>query len=128
VTYDRELREQIVDAIGEDPARFLDHDLTSRKDARRLAVARIKGIERLQAVNCWKQCERALDRETRGQVMVLLDRRRDYLLEHGESDDWPRAGPDEIEPSSAETIHVDADGDPVERSRSATAKLHEVRQ
>ena len=127
MTYDAELREQIVDAIGEDPARFLDHDLVGENDARRLAVARIEGIERLQVVNCWKQCERALDRETRGQVMVLLNRRRDHLLEHGERDDWPRAESDEIREWSAETVHVDADGNRVERSRSATAKLHEVR-
>lgn len=128
MTYDAELREQIVDAVGEDPARFLDHDLVGDDDARRLAVARIEGIDRLQVLNCWKQCERALNRDTRGQVMVLLDRRRDYLMEHGERDDWSRADPDEIREWSAETVHVDADGNPVDRSRSATAKLHEVRQ
>ena len=39
-------------------------------DVRRLAVARIEGIERSQAVNCWKQCERALNRDTCEKVMV----------------------------------------------------------
>ena len=128
MTYDAELREQIVAAIDEDPARFLDHDLTSRKDARRLAVARINGIDRLQVVNCWKQCERALNRDTRGQVMVLLDRRRDYLLEHGERGDQPQRDPETIEEWSAETVYVDEDGNPVEGGRSAIAKLHGVRQ
>ncbi|WP_440989267.1 hypothetical protein [Haloarchaeobius baliensis] len=128
MTYDRELRERIVEAIGEDPARFLDHDLVGDDDARRLAVARIEGIDRLQVINCWKQCERALARDTREKVLALLDRRRDYLLEHGERGDRPRRDPETIEEWSAETIYLDADGNPVERGRSATAKLHEVRQ
>ncbi|MFC4550076.1 MULTISPECIES: hypothetical protein [Halorussus] len=78
--------------LGENPARFLDHDLVEHGSGhtdhtlQRLVFARIRGIDRLEVVNAWIAVERKLDRGPRSRVIDLLEERRAYLEEYGERD------------------------------------------
>lgn len=80
-------RRALKQELGEDPARYLDHDLANG-DGRELALARIRGLARIEVVNAWRAVERRLahqdDREPRGKILELLDEREADLQEHGE--------------------------------------------
>jgi len=127
----REQFTEIAERIGEDPARYLDSDVVERgrghttSTGRDLLFARIRGIDRLGVINAWIQVERALERGPREPVITLLERRRDWLLENGDSEDRPDG---EREPSAPkEVVFLDEDGEPYERS-SIEAKLRERRE
>jgi hypothetical protein len=93
---DRPTFPALVDAIGEDPARYLyDRD-------RWVSLARIRGIHRFEVIEAWRAVERNLashqGRDPRGWVMSALDEREAYLQEHGEFDpdvdyEEPETGP-----------------------------------
>ena len=76
--------------LGENPARFLDHDLIERGNRhtdhtlQRLVRARIRGIDRLEVVNAWIAVERKLDRGPRDRIINLLEQRKAFLEDHGE--------------------------------------------
>ena len=90
--------------LGENPARFLDHDLVERghrhtdHTLQRLVRARIRGIDRLEVVNAWIAVERKLDRGPRDQIIDLLEERKDYLEDHGERPDLRTTSLDERPP------------------------------
>ena len=91
-----EWQRRLAEKLGENPARFLDHDLVERggrhtdHTLQRLVRARIRGIDRIETVNAWIAVERKLDRGPRDLVVQLLEDRREYLEAHGER-------PDELE-------------------------------
>lgn len=86
-------RETFDDPHKDEAARFLDTKLVetgakhTSMSGRDLFVARVRGIDSLGVVNAWIQVERDLDCGPRDKVMNLLERRRDYLIEHGDRDD-----------------------------------------
>lgn len=75
------------DDIGEDPARFLDHELVTDEDMRRLVFARIRGIDTIAACRAWIAVERNLDRGPREKIIETLQARIDMLEEIGERPD-----------------------------------------
>ena len=83
------------DDIGEDPARYLDQDLTT---GRELIEARIRGIDYLATVRAWMAVERHLGRglggRPRPEVIDLLQEREAVLEAEGDRDD--RIDPDTI--------------------------------
>lgn len=111
---------RIRDQIGEDPARYLDKDLlepplmrteTVRRnhhDEVRLipdrdvapegimAIARIRGIDKLERVRAWQAVERRLGRGSDGGprefIMDALDEREQTLLEIGDRSDRIESG------------------------------------
>ncbi|WP_135830655.1 hypothetical protein [Halorussus halobius] len=100
---------KLTEDIGENPARFLDHDLveTGPEDTdhslARMVRDRISGIDRLEVIGAWRAAERRLaseqDREPRQAVLNLLDDREAFLQEHGERPrewgiQWPHELPD----------------------------------
>lgn len=121
---DRQQFQEIVDAIGEDPAQFLDHDLAADGDRRRLAIARIEGIDHLGVVNAWVQVERELDRGPRERVIELLEQRRDWLLEHGDRDDRLEDDHERAQVAPKDVVWLDEDGEPYERG-GADKRLQE---
>lgn len=88
-TRDRAEFPAIVEQIGEDPARFLDRDV-SADDLAPL----IRGIDSVERVRAWAAVERAIDRGPRREILEALDRRGDVLDEIGERAD--RAIPREV--------------------------------
>lgn len=103
--------------IGEDPARWLDCDLTARTQTRlqpdnsprkakyklvtdtdtstrgKMLRARIRGIDSLAVLRHWFEVENRLDRGPRQQVLDLLHQRADYLKEAGQRPDRLPHGP-----------------------------------
>lgn len=121
---DREQFPELVAAVNEDPARFLDHDLATEHDGRRLAIARIDAIDRLGVVNAWIQVERQLDRGPREPIIELLEQRREWILEHGGRDDRLEDGDERTPAAPKRVLWIDEDGEPYERS-SADERLEE---
>ena len=84
----REQFPQIVQEIGEDPARFLDAPLLEpdREGASPflLAKARVRGIDRVDVLQAWIDVEVALERGPREPVIALLNQRKAELGELGE--------------------------------------------
>lgn len=83
VRVDREQFPQLKDDVGEDPARFLDHDLVSSEWSA-IVEFRIRGIDRLPVLRAWLAIERRLDRGPRDYVIDLLEERERFLQEHGD--------------------------------------------
>lgn len=78
----------IKDELGEDPARWLDREMTD--EHARIVVAMIRGMRSLRRLKAWRSVEIALDRGEGGgpreDVLALLDERKLYLeQEAGES-------------------------------------------
>jgi hypothetical protein len=88
--------------IGEDPARYLDVDRVSDLE---LARARIRGIDFLDVLRCWRAVETQLhergvvSEHHRAKVMAWLDEREAELDEIGERD--ARVEPGSRTPSPA---------------------------
>ena len=87
-----EWQRRLKQKLGENPARFLDHDLVEYGNRhtdhtlQRLVQARIRGIDRLEVVNAWIAVERKLDRGPRDRIIDLLEERKAHLEDHGERD------------------------------------------
>jgi hypothetical protein len=99
--------------IGEDPARYLDVDRVSDLE---LARARIRGIDFIDVLRCWRAVvtklhERGVVSEHhRAKVMEWLDEREQELDEIGERDD--RVEPGSRTPSPAAAFEwPDRDGE-----------------
>lgn len=111
---DRERFPSLKENEGEDPARFLDQELYSDHDARQLAFARIRGIDKFSVISAWKAVERALDRGPRQRVIDELNKREETLQRIGErperTPDDPRVLPLLLPPErdSVEIEHADA--------------------
>lgn len=88
-----EWRRRLEDQIGEDPGRFLDHELVERgpshtdRTLQRLARARIRGIDRPPVARAWIAAERRLDRGPRETVLAWLEDRLAYLEDHGDREE-----------------------------------------
>ena len=121
--------------LGENPARFLDHDLVeygashTDETLQSLVTARIRGIDYLEVVNAWIAVERKLDRGPRDRVISLLEQRKAHLEENGERElpDWT------VEQcrTRAEALYEQSkratDGRHKDGSLSASQKLHRLR-
>jgi len=87
----RERVPELVERIGEDPARWLDRSLfggESDTSAPGIMIrARIRGIDDLGVLSAWKAVERRLDRGPREKVMQMLEDREQELEEIGERPD-----------------------------------------
>lgn len=117
---DRERFPQLKDDLGEDPARFLDHQLVSTEWSE-IVRSRIQGIDRLAVINAWIAIERRLERGPRDTVIDLLEQRRAWLQDHGErpeelreADDrpdryYPGGRPD---PEDVEYVRDEINGEP----------------
>lgn len=108
----REVYPHVEDAIGEDPARFLDRELD--QDALAFLESRIEGIDELDVIGAWRGVEAKLvrtpdraDGQPPGRPMVreLLQRRARELETLGQRDD---------QLSRRREIVVDDDQDDVE--------------
>lgn len=131
---DRARYPSVEDAIGEDPARFLDRDTRGRDplDALRLPIARIRGIDRLEVLARWQAVARDLDAHPA--IIDALRTRGNTLREHGER---PRRDPDpdalrkraaELAPEDPrDAVFLDEDGEEYVRS-SADTRLRRVRE
>lgn len=93
---DREVFPHVEDAVGEDPARFLDRELLDRSgpiDATGpllVLSSRINGIDRLEVIGAWQGVEERLLRTPdrgRSRVKRLTYARAEYLEEHGTRED-----------------------------------------
>jgi len=112
-TRDRERFPRAKTHIGEDPARYLDVDRVSDLE---LARARIRGIDFIEVIRCWRAVERQLhergvvSEHHRQRVMEWLDEREAELEEIGERDE--RVQHDGRTPSpAAEWSWPDRDGE-----------------
>lgn len=121
---DRQQFPELVEAINEDPAQFLDHDLDADHDQRRLAVGRIEVIDYLGVVNAWIQVERQLDRGPRDPIIELLEQRREWILEHGDRDERLEAAGERTPAPPKSVIWIDEDGEPYQRT-SAERRFQE---
>lgn len=118
-------REQFPDLredIGEDPARFLDHDLLDDVGMRDLALTRIESIDKLAVISAWRAVERRLDRQTRQAILDALDEREADLEELGERPDRLGHGP-RRPPSWFDSASESADDEP----RNAHERLQRMR-
>lgn len=108
---------RVEEEIGENPARFLDHDLLGSQGCGNLIRARIRGLDSLEAVRAWKAVERALDRDTRDKVIEMLDVREQQLQESGDRPDrlphGPRRPPEWFDSESA----IQEEGEETARER-----------
>lgn len=90
---ERERFPKLAEEIGEDPARFLDHDLVERGSSRTsstgqdLLRARIRGIDEKKIARAWIAVERRLDRGPRSTVLEWLEDRLAYLEDHGDREE-----------------------------------------
>lgn len=75
---EREHFPETEDEIGEDPARYLDTPTP------RYALARIRGIDKIDVCQAWLRVEHELERGPRESVVECLEARLAYLQEHGE--------------------------------------------
>lgn len=116
-------------AIGEDPARFLDAPLVERGQShtdqtrQRLVRARIRGIDRREVAARWLYVERDLERGPRKTIVEWLTDRMAELDEIGDRPErlpaGPRPAPGALEQDAEPTVRfVDEDGE--EYTRSAT--------
>lgn len=110
--------------LGEDPAEYLDHDLTqpfendgANSTPGDLLKARVRGIDSLQTLKAFVAVERALARESltreepRSHVMDLLWERNRELEANGERSDRVSESPRrEIDARSCEVNWVDCEG------------------
>ena len=120
--------------LGENPARFLDHDLIERgsshtdRTLQRLVCARIRGIDRLEVVNAWIAVERKIDRGPRNRVIEVLEERKAYLEECGDRElpNWTA----EERRERAQTLYDQsskANRETDDEALSAAQKLHRMR-
>ena len=111
------------DEIGEDPSRFLRYSSA-------FALARIRGIDRIDVARKWIECELELGeyREDgpRSAIIAELNRRVDELKQYRPD---RRDAPREIDESRKvdEVLFLDEDGNRRDRS-SARSKLAELRE
>ncbi|RLM33501.1 MULTISPECIES: hypothetical protein [unclassified Haloarcula] len=96
---------RLVEDIGEDPARWLDQDLLSHPDRRKLVFSLIDGIDSIERIRAWRGTERKLasDRvaekarnpleKPRAKIMQRLEQREKWLELHGERPDRLPCGP-----------------------------------
>jgi hypothetical protein len=123
-TATRERYPELRDDIGEDPARFLDYDLVQNEAKRELALARIRGIDKIAKVRGWIAVERGLNRPMRTGIIRALEEREDELEEIGERPDRLAFGP-RRPPSFFES---DESGEePDEKDLTARQKLNRMR-
>jgi hypothetical protein len=112
------------DEIGEDPSRFL-------RFSSALALARIRGIDRLDVAREWIDVELELveyrENGPRSAIIAELNRRVEELKQYRPD---RRDAPREIDPSRKvdEVLFLDEDGEPRDRSETARSKLAELRQ
>lgn len=137
-----EWQSRIKDAIGENPAHFLDRDLVQNGHNQLLPDMihdRIKGIDRLDVLNAWRAAERKLQRGQdiqslpdevdadaldfhehdiepgRKRVLDALDDREAYLREHGERSDRVQRVNRTVPRKDVFWVRRDRAGDVVER-------------
>lgn len=120
--------ERVSEAIGHDPARFLDRPLHTTGigddyDGLRFIEARIKGIRRLKVVHLYKRVEKNLakrqDREPRDEVMDLLDTQESLIQEFGDLEEYLQEAP-RRDPEPTESVVRWPDRDGGERTSSFT--------
>lgn len=116
-----------VERVGENPARWLDHDLVSDEDKRWMAQARIEGIDYMEVAASYHSVERQLDRGPRDRVLEWIEDRMAELEERGDRDERPRRDPDTIREVSHETKLLDEDGEERDRGSSAKARVDSLR-
>lgn len=104
---DREEFPNLREDIGEDPARYLDHDYFLMCETIR---ARIRGIDSFAVLRAWEAVERRIDRGPRDKVLEWLEEREAELGEIGEREDRPD-GPIERDVPEKTAVWVDDDGD-----------------
>jgi len=94
---DRRTFPSLREDIGEDPARWLDWEIVSNEDRKRMLVGLIRGMDRLDRLRAWKAVERRLGRGRDGGprrwVIDRLDEREATLEEIGERPDRLPFGP-----------------------------------
>lgn len=121
---------EVAAQIGEDPARFLDRpilgDGVGDSTPLGLAMARIRGIDRLPVVARWLEVENQLERGPREQVVEALEARGRTLKEEGERE-LPGRSREQLRELAAETAtesvasHPDREGG--ERGVSAADRV-----
>ncbi|WP_284007849.1 hypothetical protein [Haloarcula pelagica] len=91
--------------IGEDPARWLDRELITDADRRRIVLTLIDGMDSIERVRAWKACERRLANpqaddnprnpleEPRAKIIHRLEQREAWLELHGERPERLPEGP-----------------------------------
>jgi hypothetical protein len=120
--------------VGENPARFLDRRIPNPPPQNSMFRARLEGIDRLAVIGAWEAAERRLaseqDRRPRDHVLRLLEKRREYLQEHGERD-LPTMTPDERREQSRKLYDRVTDKKASNQMEhgplSATQKLNQMR-
>ena len=107
-TSDRLRCPNLVEDIGEDPARWLDWDLLADPERAEIVRTLIDGIDSMQRLRAWRGVEQKLANddengdarnpleEPRGPIMQRLDQREQWLELNGER---PDRLPDEIDKS-----------------------------
>ena len=98
----------LVERIGEDPARWLDWDLLADSQRAEMVRTLIDGIDTIERIRAWRGVERKLANDDendgarhpledpRAAIMQRLDQREQWLELHGER---PDRLPDEIDKS-----------------------------
>jgi len=87
---DREQFPEEAEAIGEDPARFLDVPLVNSgmgSSDFEMAAARIRGIDSIEVANAWLRVEGQLERGPRTGVIQRLTNRKDEIRAQTDADD-----------------------------------------
>jgi len=124
-TVDREKFPPLRSDIGEDPARFLDHELVTDADMRKMTFARIRGIDTIATCRAWIAVERRLDRGPREAIIERLQERIETLEEIGER---PERLTEREEPRNIPKKRVIIDGQPAgEQSLTAAEKVTKIR-
>jgi len=97
----------LIEAIGEDPARWLDRPIVGHPNRETVVRTLIDGMDSLERVRAWKACELRLANpqeddnprnpldEPRGAIIQRLDQREEWLQLHGERADRVPLGPRE---------------------------------
>lgn len=112
------------DELGEDPSRFL-------RFSSAFALARIRGLDDLELVRKWIECEIELAKVrgdgARSAIIAGLNRRVDELKQYRPD---RRDAPREIDESRKvdEVLYLDEDGEPRDRRESPLSKLAEIRE
>jgi hypothetical protein len=99
-THDREQFPEVAARIGEDPARFLDIELSSDGIGTgpfALTAARIRSLESVAVVNAWLQVEADLERGPRKPVIKRLNQRKRELADQASDDEQPTGTDTEAE-------------------------------
>jgi hypothetical protein len=94
---------RIVERIGENPARFLDRDLTTSTPEGHakpslMLEARIDGIDFVDVAIAYLAVETQLDREEcpRSGVIDRLEARKEWLQDHGDRPRGSRVAPEDV--------------------------------